>query len=58
MQTNENDKSPYAVPNIPACVTPDDPGHNFQPMSKRHVYCTKCAANVRFTDPKKDKKNA
>ena len=40
-------------PDIPSCM--DAEPHNFMPIGKRHIYCTKCAANVKFTSPKKEK---
>ena len=34
-------------PNLPSCHAGEV--HNFQPLSKNKVYCTKCAAHVKFT---------
>lgn len=42
---------PLSVPNIPTCLWGEP--HNFQPLSKKKVYCTRCAANVVFTKVKK-----
>lgn len=41
-------------PDIPRCI--DDQPHNFMPIGKRHIYCTKCAANVKFTKPEGKRK--
>jgi hypothetical protein len=41
-----------AGPLLPACHHGE--AHNFQPLNEKTVYCTKCAAHVKFTKaPKK-----
>lgn len=37
--------------NIPSCV--DNEGHNFQPLNKKTVYCTRCGGSVKYTKENK-----
>jgi hypothetical protein len=42
---------PMTRPSIPLCI--GDEAHNFMPLSEKTVYCTRCAAHVKFVKEEK-----